>query len=212
MMNEFKYGCQIAEGLGVAYLLNFLAISLLSDECWNRTSLQIKSSYLTEVGDIEEEIIQINHASQLSHIEDHSEWIVKRLRQDIKDGIDLWKRRNELFPSLIFCESLLDRIQNLNYVEFQPIIRRLFELENYCKEMSGGFEPDKLYNARPETNATLNKYGDERTFICPDGIKRVFSWHVSALDAWRIYFEPLPDNKKMVIGYIGRHLKTVKFN
>ena len=63
--------------------------------------------------------------------------------------------------------------------------------------------------ATPESPATLEMYGLERTFHCHDGVLRVFSWHVRVTPgAWRLYFYPLPGEHKFIIGYIGSHLST----
>ena len=97
----------------------------------------------------------------------------------------------------------------------RPVVRRLFELERYCQESTtGAFEPTRLSTkASPESQVTLNQYGKERTFLCPDDIERTFSWHLRLTPgAWRLYFIPFPKTRKMIIGYIGPHLRTVKYN
>jgi len=210
--SEFSYEGQIAIGLGVANLLGAIAISFQSDDCWNQIFINL-TKYLVSDDDIDEKTIQINHASQPSHIEDHSEWIVERQQQDVKDGIDLWNRRDELFPSLVFCESLVEQIQNLDSVMLHPVARKLFDFKTYCVNWaSGDFDGTQLpMKITTESEATLNKYGDQRTFLCPDGERRIFHLHARITPKeWRIYFIPLPQIRKIIIGYIGPHLDTVK--
>ena len=59
--------------------------------------------------------------------------------------------------------------------------------------------------ARPDLAAA-------RTFLCPDGEERLFSWHVRYTPgAGRIHFLPLGPREGCLIGYIGHKLPTVKY-
>jgi len=38
-------------------------------------------------------------------------------------------------------------------------------------------------------------------------VRRVFSWHSKiACEAWRIHFRTSPEARRVLIGYIGKHL------
>jgi hypothetical protein len=213
--HEFRYDGRQAPGLGVAYLLESLAISLLSEDCWSVALLLLDAQWMIEGGDIEAGTVHVIHAGQPAHVDEHSEWIQERLRSDVRDGDDLWNRRAELFPSLAFCEATNRQIKSLNSTMLRPVARRLFELHVYCQGWTGsGFDPDQLpARATPESQPTLERYGAQRTFLCPDDVERTFSWHVRLTPhAWRIYFYPAPTNKTMIIGYIGPHLPTARHN
>lgn len=57
----------------------------------------------------------------------------------------------------------------------------------------------------------LDKYLKERTFYCPDGKERLFERHVKLRFCnWRIHFFTEQPGI-VIIGYIGRHLPTVKY-
>ncbi len=57
----------------------------------------------------------------------------------------------------------------------------------------------------------MNKYGKERTFLCPDDKERRFERHVKLKFCnWRIYFFPVKPGT-VFIGYVGCHLPTVKY-
>lgn len=217
LSSEFRHDNQLAKGLGVAYLLEALAISLRSKDCWDSAELILEASKISEEneGEIEEERVKVAHASQPSHIEELRQWIQTRLQQDIRDGADLWKRRSELLPSLIFCDAVASQLQQLSPTMQRPVARRLFQLENYCQTWTtSAFEPKELpTKASPESQATLNQYAKERTFLCPDNHERTFSWHLRLTPgAWRLYFFPLPESKQIIIGYIGAHLPTMKYH
>jgi hypothetical protein len=215
LASEFLFQGREAQGLGVAYLLESLAISLASDECWDVSLVLLTANWLAQDGDIEQQLVQVIHASQIHHVHEHRNWIQKRLRSDIRNGDDLWERRGEILPSLDFCDAVEPQIRGLSASILQSAARRLSELEIYCRTWTtGGFDPSQLpAKATLESEATLNQFGSERTFRCPDGIERTFSWHLRLTpDAWRILFLPETKARKMIIGYIGPHLPTAKYH
>lgn len=63
------------EGLAVAYLYKTIAISICSAEKWKSHEINIK---FLETGS-EDQTIKVRHASQISHIEHHKDWISSRL-------------------------------------------------------------------------------------------------------------------------------------
>jgi hypothetical protein len=64
----------------------------------------------------------------------------------------------------------------------------------------------------PESDSTLRQYETEHSFVCPDGVRRLFSWHGRLTPgAWRIYFLPAPVTDRIVIGYIGKKLPGVLY-
>ncbi|HWS85247.1 MAG TPA: hypothetical protein VN207_13415 [Ktedonobacteraceae bacterium] len=94
------------------------------------------------------------------------------------------------------------------------IQKKLQELDSFCVDwLDGPFDPQKIAGKiTNESQATLHTHGKERTFLCPDGEKRLFSWHMRLTPgAWRIYFHPTTYEQELIIGYIGRHLPTVDY-
>lgn len=204
-----------AKGLGFAFLIDGLAVSFQSESKWNSHHLELKIQRLDEEGELIDEIEEIKHASRVNHLFEHTEWIKQRIETNIKNGLDIWNRREELFPNLSFCECVEEQLQSLNdkHPMLQLVKSRLLKLENYCKNWSDGtFESNSLGKTSQESQITLQnpKYQNERTFLCPDGQDRLFSWHMK-LSRWRIYFFPQSPRQKIIIGYIGLHLRTVKY-
>lgn len=214
-LSEFRYQGEQATELGIAYLLNALAVSLLSEEKWDCSRLDLEVRRLDENQEIIDERVEIVHASRPNHVLEHAEEIQHRIRTGVRDGAELWHRRAELFPHLEFCQDVGERLQNIRTgnVMLRPIEKRLFELEDYCQSWERGpFDSKSLLNASRERQTTLQQFGEERNFLCPDGEKRDFSWHVRLTPlAWRIHFFPDVGPGKMIIGYIGPHLRTVNF-
>lgn len=198
-----------------------LAVSLASNEQWNCNRLPITIQKLEE-DELIEDRIEIRHASAEEHVLSHADWISERSRTLIVDGRDLWNRRSELLPNLELCDSMAAPLASLKAGNpmLRPVIGRLFELDSYCKTWQlGAFSPDQFpCRTTTDSETTLQQYALERTFLCPDGEQRVFSWHVRLPPlAWRMYFipqEPVSETKAgaMIVGYVGKHLRTVKFN
>lgn len=137
-------------------------------------------------------------------------------RQNLNSGESLWEKRTVLFPEITFCEKVKNQLQNSNYSPsvLQNVIRHLDCMNKYMKAVRSGEIKAPNYTqmgieASRESEITLKHFGHLRTFQCPDGKKRVFSWHskIRGKANLRIYFYP-PDeeNEHFLIGYIGRHL------
>ena len=219
---EIKYLGSRAIGLEYASSCKALAVSFQSEEQWNCDLLKLSVTELNENGDLCTKTVDVFHASSKQHALNHTSWIVGQSRVNIVSGSDLWERRNELLPNLEFCEETAKQLIALQSgnVMLRPVIKRLFELEDYCKNWNtGAFSPGDLpCSTTPESQVTLNQYGRERTFMCPDGQERIFSWHVRLTPmAWRVYLIPIAPNSlnptgKMIIGYVGPHLSTTQFH
>ncbi len=208
---EFFYQGEVAIGFGVACILDIIPISLRSKPCWDCSYLDLDLIRIDE----EDEKITIIHASCKEHLQDHIEWFKARLRREVFNGAMLWDKREDLFPNLQFCDSVKYQLQKLRTgdIMLNPVEKRLSDLQKYAASwLNGAFDSDKVAcKATLESEATLNQYAQKRTFTCPDGQNRVFSWHIRLTpSAWRIHFYPSQVGQ-IIIGYIGRHLPTAKF-
>jgi len=204
---------QQTSGLKGAYVTDGIAVSFLSGEQWNTASVECE---IQEI--VDEDIVSrseiLHHASRPVHIEEQAEWIAQRLQSTVATGTELWQRVPELFPSLVFCPGVEQQMEGLETYSLPSIMRALIHLNSYCLQwQEGAFQPDGIQCVvSPESQPTLQQYGDERTFRCPNGIERTFSWHAKVGRRWRIYFDPSSGPGSMLIGYVGAHLRTVKFN
>ncbi len=219
-LDEFLYQGKIAIGLGYAYQHNDLAISLKTDACWDTPSLQLEYNQVTDDGEVFSEQVDVTHASCQEHVLFHKNWLQAFVRESLQlavfDGTELWKRKEELFPGLLFCESVKHQLQGVLHGQLLlgSIYNRLSELEQFCADWSqGSFDPQKLPSkTTPESTATLKMFEAEHTFRCPDGQYRIFSWHVRLTpDAWRIYFYAEDVNRRLIIGHIGHKLPNMLY-
>jgi len=211
---EFVCNEDCAIGLGVAYRLDALALSIRSEVRWHPHRLALKHIYLDSDGELLYEDITVTHASHKDHILEHKVWIKERTRLDIQDGSDLWQHRERQFPGLQFCASVGEALQSLNAgnCDLHLVAKKLGELEKACQQWREQGEGlfDIQLKGSPDSEATLLKYPRERTFYCPDGKTRLFSSHIRINCDWRIYYYKLGETKQLIIGYIGKHLPTMK--
>ncbi len=216
MLFEGSFQGERAEGLSYTYLLNGLALSLLSESCWNSGSLEL------ECKEMDPESLEVtcfstivNHVSRSGHVlVDHASWIDNRLKTGIRSGSDLVRRAAILFPNLVICKraeaQLLGMTESSIYLP--RILHRLAELESLANMWQvGAFDYEQLSNASRESPSTMSRFGDSRVFYCPDGQSRTFEWHLKGFpNAWRIHFFADSNVRKVLIGYIGKHLPTTK--
>ena len=208
---DIEYRCRnrITEGLATALLADGLAVSLLTDDEWNHAFVNLEKCWIG-ADDIEVEIHSVPHASQVEHLTQHADWLRRTQISPPANGAQLWRQRNQLFPSIDFCDCVETQILSLNGTErrFKAALRGLQDLQNYCACWTTGyFNIKALVRASGESESTLQVYSDERTFFCPDGNFRVFQWHLKRDDTTRIYFFDFPEQKRLLVGYIGPHLR-----
>lgn len=211
--SEFMYNGFNSRGLGVAFLLDGVGISVFSHEQWNTYSLEASFIELDSQGEIYEEKIQIRHISTFSHFEFHKPYYEQRKWLNIEQ-LDWRNSLEELFPSLEFCERAVAQLYEFGKGEhiLKQIKGRLIELQEYFNVWSeGGFDSSLFsFKVTPESQRTLEHFKEEHTFLCPDGQYRVFSWHLRMTPgAGRIFFIPDETTRKCIIGHIGNKLKTV---
>jgi hypothetical protein len=216
LIREFNLGGSSAVGLGAAYLCEWMAVSVLSEDLWRTSKVQLEATRILDDGSLKTETVSVIHASKVGHVTEHRDWIIERTRGTFRDGADFWERRENIFPSLAFCERVQEQLATLGHGDplLRQVVKRLDEFEEFCKSWTDGhFDASKLpCKATPESPSTLQAYVRERTFRCPDGIDRTFTWHVRVTPgSWRIHFLPLPETKGILIGHIGPKLPTTNY-
>ncbi len=139
-LSEGFYQGKSAMGLTFAFVSDALAVSLLSESKWDCSRLELHITYLDDNGQLIEEPVEIVHASRSVHLGERGDWIKNRTRIIVRDGRELWQRRSELFPRLEFCEQVRPQVESLNATNpmFRQVMKRLFELEEYCQSWTSG--------------------------------------------------------------------------
>lgn len=214
--HDFQLDGENAVGLGIAYLLDTLSVSFNSHQKWDTHQIFVQVNNIDEEGDLLTEEIDIKHAVSVEHIRRHEGWFSTQRRGKIIDGADLWKHRIELFPSLILCDRVGEQLSNYKSSDpiFRQITKKLFLLEDYFSAWShANFDSTQIAcKTTPESTETLSRYNSEHRFVCPDGEKKLFSWHIRTTPGdGRIFFFPDEKLGKGIIGHIGSKLPTVKY-
>jgi len=81
LLSEFSHNGNFASGLGIAYLLDALALSLDSDPQWNKSRIHLRTT---------EKSVTAHHASRPCHIRENADWIRERREKDdpwLKHGL-----------------------------------------------------------------------------------------------------------------------------
>jgi hypothetical protein len=173
--------------------LQVTTASLEADETWGETTSELPNLYSPEIVAL------------------RANWISARARAEVTSGAELYRRRIDLLPRIDFCDGAAGQLEALAGSEpvFRPVARHLFALsERAAGWTDGPFEAGYLLPCSQESESTMNKYSGERTFRCPDGRERTFSWHSKInIDKWRVYFIVDPATRRVTIGYIGKHLR-----
>lgn len=215
--SDFFHEQQKAVGLGMAFLLDALAISFHSHSVWEMSLLQLSLEQLQEDDTIGSDIVLVKHACFRDHVLEHQDWISERIQIQVESGADLGICCETLYPHLQFCASAIAQMQALprGDIHLRQIMRHLCEMNKYCETwQAGSFSAQDIpCKISVESEISLKTYKDQHTFLCPDGERKVFSWHCRVTpESWRIYFCPLEQSRIIIIGYIGKHLPTVKFH
>jgi hypothetical protein len=205
---EYTFEGRVAQGLVVAFSVDGLAVSFCSSNQWDLAWIEFQKSWIDDAN-VHTRTLNVLHASRAAHLDMHIEWLRRRQPPPPVNGVELWNQRLSLFPALDFCDSVADQIKSLrgNEPRFKAVMRGLWDLQTYCSLWNtANFDIHRLANASGESQSTLNMYSQERTFRCPDGEYRLFDWHLKRGDT-RLHFFDFPGIKRILVGYVGPHLR-----
>lgn len=210
------YEGKLGLGIKAALLYNTFCINFLIDDYNNIIILPIKHEYILD-GELKKEDEIIKCFATSLDVLSHKEWFLNSQKKNIQCGKDLWDRRTELFPHLIFCDGVKSQISELGKSSnLTNIIERLRVLDKVALDWTNGdfnySQTNKSYRLtiHPESKPTIDNYRQARIFSLPDKRKELFSLHIITGDL-RIHFYPDNNEKKVYIGYVGHHLKTWLF-
>lgn len=169
-----------------------------------------------DTAEITDHEYQVKNSCSPAHVEMHSELLRVNTIVGANSGADVVADLGTLFPNVQFCAEAVTQLGNFQTGDpgLQLVLRHLESLNGQAGEWNrdGQFNYSGLPDCSHESGPTLDKYGSTRDFTCPDGIRRRFSWHtkLKAINK-RIHFYVDSDIHAVFIGYIGDHLRTVKY-
>jgi len=203
-------------GIGYAHENNLFCISFSTKEEWKNDYLQVNKIRIEDDSFIEEQI-SLENLSNKESLDNHKNLVNQKLErvknifaEQIKSGEELWVKREKLFPNLSFCGDLINSLKYLpGGKNLNNLLNRLMEMEKYFSGWeTGAFDIKGISgDVRLESETRLNNYINDMTFLCPDGIERVFSLHCDyGVWGFRLHFFPDPTSRKCLIGYIGKKI------
>jgi len=208
---EFYHKGNLVKGMGVAYLLGAPLISFYCD-IWNVSDVQVEVNILEDDdGEVVTEIHKLRHCSSNEHVAIIGDWLAGLNIPTISDGIELWVKKGDLYPNLIFCENTRKQLSclHINTPSFQQVLSRLSELQSVAVSMNNNFDPDVFkYKVSPESTTRINDLGDKLKFKGKGEAYTLFSWHLRYTPGkGRIHFYPDEATNQIYVGYIGSKIE-----
>ena len=215
---EAHFEGALAKGLLAAFLLDSLAASLPSDPVWQVARLRVRILELDGNGEIGSTDQTILHAASPQHVREHAPLFEARRRQLADSGRNIVEQRESLLPRFRFCGNVEQALRDMgpNDPGLGWVRRSLFELNDRCAAWTEGeFQHDMLRGSPSRESETVGN-NDElrrlRVFSSPDGQERYFEWHLKYhAQNLRLHYFPKNDERVVLIGYIGPHLRTARY-
>ena len=210
--------CQVW-GLGAAYIYDTLSTSLLTDDIWNYNTISITRNTIDKDGsDLVIKNANVRHFSTPDTFSSHIDGLQKERISSIQKSRELWSRRAEFFPSLVFGNEVELHLSKIGMTKkFLEIIDCLTKLNEFAKNwQNGGFDLNALKTITQleisgESKSTMQKFSSLRKFQLDTGERVLFELHIKIPDI-RIYFLPNEINNVITVGYIGKHLRIASEN
>lgn len=214
---QYMVGENEAVGLAIAHLRQVPALSLKDPGHEGTCSALLRKRVLEDInGNVlcVDTLFSVPLIETPDDVDSHEEAVKAGVAEPkCANGEDILVRAESLFPHLIFCENARKQLVRLNGTEhfFAEILSHLELLERNIVEYGGGtFIPLGLDCAMRESETTMKNplCRQERIFLCPDGINRVFWPHTKIHEEnKRIHFFPDLPQRRIFIGYVGEHLR-----
>jgi hypothetical protein len=185
-------------------------VSLPTVNKWNTDWMQISVITLDSDGNQNTTQEHIDNVACLAH----SGPIMERHRTTICRDLTpqkFWVEKNTAFPNLDFGLDVKAQIESLNISGFGQVINRLGELNDACDRWraSGSVAPQYQSKVTDESDATVREHGSRRIHKDKDGNKCPYTSHARIGSAVRIYFRLDSPQKRLEIGFVGRHFPNV---
>ena len=208
-------------GLGAAAVFDCPVASQASMPHWRVSPIIITRNYESE-GEVKDEEIGVVNFFDIESFEILREFIDEKQRERINLLTDLWDKRSDHFPHLIFCSEVESQVERIT----QPakLVKQIYDKLKVlntavaewarnqnafnCRDVSERYP----INLSPESNCTLRKFGVERMFRLPSGEIVTFSLHLKFGSSLRIHVYADDEKRKFYVGYIGKHLRTCSDN
>ena len=212
---ERKFSQEDGNPLLFCALTNSIAVGFPSDAIWLRDQIKVEFDELRDDESISHEMEFVDNLTQ----HEHAKCICQRHQTDLSGQIEnlmeLWRKREEIFPNLCFGPEVEEHLRKLDNGILHRLIKKLALLDEAAKKWPshGGPQPPwgKCQVSSESQSVRENpRWAKERIFRSYSGCDKTFELH-ARLGDMRIHLCLDASLHEVEIGYIGRHLPTQRF-
>ena len=202
-----------ARGLGAAFVFAGIGVSLRSEDRWRRLRIPLRHTWLDEDCQEQSDDVEALNLSEAVQIEALSKLLLERGRHELRgDPLMLADRKHECFPHLTFGLDVDSHLKILPHEILRIVVEKLATLDDASRawRLNPTMTSPQLPQCNPDSQSTMQRFGDQRRFRNPKGIVTSYSLHAMVGSAYRIHLCVTHAPRGIEIGYIGRHLDTVR--
>ncbi|WP_324786643.1 hypothetical protein [Streptomyces sp. H51] len=212
----FHHDGEPVRGLGYAYLLGGIGVSLPLEPRWNADRITLVQEQLMddeESGSVLTEV-EVRHAAGTDHVAPHLRWIREEAKAAVRDGLEairtgaeLWERCAGLFPHLRFLPHVEAQVRELKQSWVRPVRKRLAEMDHAVRVWDSVTQPDGPQWGSVVTPERQGRKRDHCLFTDLDGTPQYFDTHLRFTpDEGRVHFLFVKETRLVHIAHIGRKL------
>ena len=204
-----------ARGLGAAYLFGGIGVSLRSEDRWSRIRIQLWHLWLDEHCHEQADDVEALNLSESSQVERLTQLRLDQSRRALREQPPtLAERKEECFPHLVFGRDVDDHLPTLPRSILRVVVGKLVILDAASRawRLDQAAPYPSLPKCHSESEPTMQQFGNQRSFRDPEGELASYELHTMVGSAYRIHLRVIHDPRGIEIGYIGRHLDTVRYH
>ena len=149
----------------------------------------------------------------------HGLAVAERRRETACSGLtarNFWDLKAACYPHLRFGLEVRRQIDEFSATLLGLAFKRLWELNQISAQVAArtlflSRQEKERQGIKPESYETMKKYGSERNFRGADGELRKFEEHIWVDKLYRIHIFVHEKPPVVEVGYMGRHLSTIKY-
>jgi hypothetical protein len=145
----------------------------------------------------------------------HAANVVERIKANNRISLtarSFWDAKANAFPNLIFGIGVEADLKKFSAKMLSLLFTRLADLDGRVErwKKTGTFPDDAMPPITGESTPTMEQFGGARRFKDEAGNVQMFEDHIWVDSLHRIHLMKDTDARVIKIGYIGRHLPTVR--
>lgn len=214
LLSDFRLDGRRADGMGLAYLLATTAVSLRSAEWWGRVHIRLRHTWLDVDGAEHSQVVVALNIADRDQADTVNDELLKCARDELTGNpTGLSDRKLECFPHLQFGVDVDEQLSELSLDAIEQVVGKLVVLDDAVRAWRRDTtdSPEALPKVNSESEPTMQKYGDRRSFRDVNGVTKVYERHAMVGKSHRIHLAVDRGTRTLEIGYIGKHLPTVRF-